>query len=211
MSEVTFHGHSAVTVRSDGQQLFVDPGGFSDLTGLADASAILVTHAHPDHMSVAALAEVTAPVWAPQDAIAQLEQAGVPADRLHAVAPGESFEAAGVDVSVRGGEHAQIYPGIPTPHNNAYLIGGRLLHPGDSLPPVPELGAVRFLLLPVAAPWLKLSEALDYATQYEGIRIAPIHDAILSPAGKGLVDTLFTRLLGEDAYARIEEGRSLEL
>lgn len=204
MPQITFHGHSAVTVRADGEQLFVDPGAFSDLSGLPAASAILVTHAHPDHMSVAALAEVAAPVWAPQDAVEQLTQAGVAAERLHAVAPGDTFEAAGLPISVLGGEHAPIYPGVATPANNAYLIGGTILHPGDSLPPVPNPGAVRVLLLPVAAPWLKLEYAIDYAKQFEGIKVAPIHDAILSPAGTGLVDTLLTRLLGAETYARVD-------
>ena len=57
MPDISFHGHSAVSVGPHGQQLFVDPGAFSDLSPLAGAAAILVTHAHPDHLAVAAVLE----------------------------------------------------------------------------------------------------------------------------------------------------------
>src|SRR5581483_6512680 len=76
------------------------------------------------------------------------------------VQSGQSFDAAGLAVRVFGGLHAIIHPEIPQVANNAYLIDERLYHPGDSLdvPGVP----VETLFLPVSAPWLKLSEAIDF-------------------------------------------------
>ena len=57
----------------------------------------------------------------------------------------------GTSVEVFAGDHAVIHRDVPVISNACYLIGGRLLHPGDSLTvldrPVeilalPDLGAV---------------------------------------------------------------------
>lgn len=212
MTDITFHGHSAVSLRSGaGQHLFIDPGTFSDLTGLSDADAILITHAHADHIAPGALAGTDAEVWATAEVVGQLADEGVRGSRLHAVAPGQRFRAAGHEVEALGGLHAEIHSSIPRIANNAYLIEGTVLHPGDSLPAVPDPGSVGLLLLPVSAPWLKLAESIDFARGFADARIAPIHDAILSDAGKGLVDSLLTRMLPAGAYGRVESGQTLSV
>jgi hypothetical protein len=70
-----------------------------------------------------------------------------------------------VSIRVRGGEHAVIHPDIPVIDNVAYLLNdGALLHPGGSLY-VPE-EPVDVLALPAGAPWLKISEAIDYCVRW---------------------------------------------
>ena len=60
-----------------------------------------------------------------------------------------------------GGQHAVIHPDIPVIPNNAYLVDGTHLHPGDALTVVPT-EPLEVLFLPTAAPWQKLSEAVTY-------------------------------------------------
>jgi len=62
--------------------------------------------------------------------------------------------------------------------NNGYLIDGTTLHPGDSFTPPP--GELDVLLLPTGAPWLKLSDAVDYLRAVEPRTAVPIHEAVLS-------------------------------
>lgn len=50
-------------------------------------------------------------------------------------APGATLQVAGARVEVLGGNHAVIYPDVPMIANNAYLVDGTHLHPGDSLFP----------------------------------------------------------------------------
>ena len=60
---------------------------------------------------------------------------------------------------VVGGEHAEIYDGLPGCANVGFVLGG-VYHPGDA-PHVPDVG-VDTLLVPVSGPWLKIGEALGF-------------------------------------------------
>ena len=91
---------------------------------------------------------------------------------------GASIQIAGSRIDVLGGQHAVIHPDIPVIANNAYLIDGTHLHPGDSFTPPPA--PVDVLFLPTGAPWLKLSEAVDYLRAVAPRTAVPIHEAVLA-------------------------------
>ena len=90
----------------------------------------------------------------------------------------------GVEVSVHGQTHAVVHHDIPTVDNVSYLIGGRLLHPGDALL-VPEV-PVEILALPAMAPWMAVKEAIDYNRAVGAAHAFPIHTAVASQAGLAL-------------------------
>lgn len=211
MTEISSWGHSCIRLERDGRRLVLDPGSFSDLSVLDDADAVLVTHEHPDHVDPARLAAVVGDrpalrVWAHADVVRQLVEAGADAERVRAVAAGDAFDAAGFDVRVLGERHAVIHPDVPVPANLAFLVDGAVLHPGDALVVPPADARVDLLLVPVAAPWLKVAEAVDYVRAV-GPRVAvPIHDAILSDPGRALCDRLVGGLGGADEYRRIVPG-----
>ena len=86
--------------------------------------------------------------------------------------------------------------------------------PGDSL--TRPGGRVPTLLLPIAAPWLKISDAIDLAREVRPQTVVAIHDAMLNERGLGLVD----RLLGSPllaaggsapTYHRLAIGQSIDL
>ena len=74
------------------------------------------------------------------------------------VEPGTAVQIGGARVEVLGGRHAVIHPDIPVIPNNASLVDGTHLHPGDALTVVPA-EPLEVLFLPTAAPWQKLSDA----------------------------------------------------
>ena len=210
-AEITHWGHACVRLERDGRRLVLDPGSFSDLAVLDDADAVLVTHEHVDHVDVDRLAAALGArdglaAWAPGGVAARLTEAGAPADRVHAVAGGETFEAAGFAVRAVGEWHAVIHPDVPRVHNVGYLVDGALLHPGDSFTPPPAGTDVDVLLVPVAGPWMKLAEAIDYVRAVRPRVAAPIHDAILSDPGRALADRLVGGMGGAGAYVRIAAG-----
>lgn len=215
MTSIRLAGHSCVRFEKDGRVLVVDPGGFSDPQALDGAAAVLVTHEHADHVEPARLTAALAQapdlqVWAPAPVLAQLTDADP--DRLHAVAEGDSLDVAGFAVQVLGHDHAVVHPDLPVAVNVAYLIDESALHPGDSLTPPPAGTAVELLFLPVSAPWLKLSESVDYLRRVAPARAVPIHDAILSDSGRALADRIVGGLAGPGThYRRPEPGESLSL
>jgi L-ascorbate metabolism protein UlaG (beta-lactamase superfamily) len=188
--ELTKHRHSCVRIDDGDRTLVLDPGAFSDLDAALDgADAVLITHEHRDHLDVdrvraAATSDPRLRIWAPQSVADQVADLG---EQVVAVGPGESFEAAGFPVRTFGGQHALIHPLIPVVANVAYLVGDGVFHPGDSFTVPPA--EVRTLLLPAVAPWSKVAEVIDYTIAVRAPRAYPIHDAIVTDAWHGILQS----------------------
>jgi L-ascorbate metabolism protein UlaG (beta-lactamase superfamily) len=205
---LTRFGHACVRIDTAEGAVVIDPGDFSPDADLDGAADILVTHQHADHIEVD---RVSAAVRAG----ARLHTHAVLARRLadeygvaaNAVAPGDTFSAAGLQVRVVGGEHAEIYDGEPGCANVGFVIGG-VYHPGDALH-VPDV-EVETLLVPVSGPWLKLGEALAFVRTVRPARAIPIHDALLSAVGNRGVDR-WMGMKADTDYRRLAAGESLEV
>ncbi|NTW41415.1 MAG: MBL fold metallo-hydrolase, partial [Cellulomonadaceae bacterium] len=180
---------------------------------LTGADAVLVTHEHGDHVVpdvlVAALAtDPSLHVWAPASVVALLVAAGAASAQVSAVRAGDRFDAAGLAVEVVGELHALIHQDVPRITNVGYLIGG-VYHPGDAFT-VPD-GSVEVLLAPVGAPWLRLGEAIDFVRAVAPSVVVPIHDALLSDAGRQIADRLLTTLGGAGEYRRLVVGEGIDI
>jgi L-ascorbate metabolism protein UlaG (beta-lactamase superfamily) len=111
-------------------------------------------------------------------------------------------------VQVLGGEHAVIHPDLPVIPNNAYLVDGTHLHPGDAFPAAP--GPVEVLFLPTAAPWLKASEAVDHLRAVAPRTAVPVHQGLLSRPQ--VFYGLFTSLAPEGTTVRVlDAGEAVDL
>ena len=205
---LTKYGHACVRLDNEGGSVVLDPGVYSpdvDLDGVTD---VLVTHEHADHLDADRLAPLVGDGLRLHTSTSVAEQ--LRADHgvdVHAVAPGESFDVAGLQVRVVGGEHAEIYDGLPGCANVGFVLRG-VYHPGDSVH-VPDV-VVTTLLLPVRAPWLKLAEGLDYVRAGAPGRAFPVHDAMLSEIGAAGVDR-WVELKGGSDYRRLAPGESADL
>lgn len=198
---LTKYSHACVRLEQDGSVLVLDPGTYSEVEeALEGATAVLVTHEHPDHIAVDRVVAVLAAnplvgLWAPRAvADAVIEGLGDAAgERVHPVDGGEEFTAGGFRVRTFGGQHALIHPLIPMIANVGFLIGDSVYHPGDSLI-VPDGIGVDTLLVPVHAPWSKLAEVVDFVASVRAPRAFQIHDALLNENGLGIVEGQLTRL-----------------
>ncbi|MFD5875482.1 MBL fold metallo-hydrolase [Streptomyces sp. NPDC060322] len=203
--------HSCVRLERNGQSLVIDPGGFTEDDAAVGADAILVTHEHPDHFSEARLragleANPAAQVWTLRSVAEQLA-AAFPG-RVHTVGHGDTFTAAGLDVQVHGELHAVIHPDIPRITNIGFLVDGSVFHPGDALT-VPD-HPVDTLMLPVMAPWNKISEVIDYVREVKPRRAIDIHDALLTDLARPIYDTQIGALGGTD-HGRLTPGDATRL
>jgi L-ascorbate metabolism protein UlaG (beta-lactamase superfamily) len=205
--------HSALLVELGGQKLFVDPGSFTTaLTETAGTVAVVITHEHADHWTPEQLDRILA--MSPDAAI--YGPAGVAAAAadydITVVKAGDTVEAGPFTLRFFGGTHAVIHPSIPVVDNIGVLINNELYYAGDSFV-VPEGVEVGTLAVPAGAPWLKISEVIDYILAVKPKRSFPVHEMLLSRAGKdmsnGRIKTATEQNGGE--FFAIEPHESLDL
>ena len=198
---VTHFGHSCLLVETGAARVLLDPGtlshGFEELEGL---DAVLVTHAHPDHVDVERLPSLLdgndgAVLRAEPGVAASLSESGLPALPLH---PGESFDVAGATATAVGGRHALIHADVARIGNVGFLLSAEgeptLFHPGDSYEATPE--GVDVLAVPLNAPWAASKETVDFVRAVGAREGLLIHDALLSPVGRAVYGGQVTTLGG---------------
>ena len=207
---ITKFGHSCVRIEQDGAVVVIDPGSFSEREAVDGATAVLITHEHADHLDLDHLRATDAPVYTIEDVRAQIAEADAAlAERVQVVSPGQQFDV-GVPVTAIGEQHAVIHPDIPRIRNSGYVLdvaGTRVYHPGDAL--TPAGGPVDLLLLPVHAPWSKVSEVVDFGREVGAPRSVAMHDGLLAETGLTVVGRVVGGLL--EGYDRVEPGTDIDL
>ena len=188
--KITRMGHAAIVIEAAGTRLLIDPGNFStdetfDLDGL---DGIVVTHQHPDHLDVDRIGGLLernegATLLCDPDT-AEVVEPGAWTSHSH----DDQTYIGGLTVLGVGAQHAEILPDLPRIANTGVLVsaGGEptLFHPGDSYEHAPD--GVDVLALPLAAPWAKISETVDFVTEVSPATVFPIHDAGLAEQAYGL-------------------------
>lgn len=212
LMRITKFGHACVRVEHNGATVVIDPGVFTEAEALDGAGAVLITHEHPDHYQPGHLRATEAPVFT-IDAVARRIREDAPdvAERVTVVAPGEEFDV-GLPVRAVGELHAVIHPEYPRISNSGYVLSvgdQRLYHPGDALTAPGE--HVDVLFVPVSAPWMRASEAIEFARAVKAPRNLAIHDRIYSGAGLGIVDSHMNAFLPKEGleYVRLADGQDL--
>ena len=211
---ITKFGHSCVRIEHDGQVVVIDPGAFTEREAVDGATAVLVTHEHLDHLDVDHLRATDAPVFTIEAVRAQIADADAAvAERVQVVSPGQQVDV-GLPATAVGELHAVIHPDLPRFSNSGFVLdvaGTRIHHPGDSF--TPAGGPVDVLLLPIHAPWSKMSEVVDFAREVGAPRSVAIHDGLLNDTGLAVLERNLHALLDSDdrGYERVEPGSDLTL
>lgn len=178
--KITKYAHSCLLIEVDGVRILTDLGSWNnEVPEVSDLNAILITHEHADHFDIEKLKVLLsknkqAKLITHAAVGAKLQEAGIE------YVPIESGERVGVDgVSIEscGTEHAVIYGSTSPCRNTGYLIADRFYIPGDALHDTPPK-QIEVLALPTGGPWMKVSEAIDYAKSLNPKVVIPIHDAM---------------------------------
>ena len=186
--KITKFGHCCLLLEIDGARLLTDPGNMSSgEERVRDLDAIIITHEHGDHFHVPSIKtilenNISAVVITNATVGTLLEKENIPFIR---VGDGETTTVKGVEISGHGKEHAIIYGTMGACENTSFLIGGTMFFPGDAFydPKLP----VDILALPMAGPWMKIGEAIDYAMAIKPRVAFNVHDAIYNPNFGGFV------------------------
>lgn len=192
--KITKYGHSCLLVEEGSVRLLIDPGQWSQVPELEAIDAILITHNHQDHCDPSTITRLL--VKNPDAKIISHVEVGEMLQRegiaYTPIEEGARMEVNGVSVESFGTKHAIIYGDFPQCRNTGYLIAGRLYLPGDALHDVPGK-SVEILGLPTGGPWMRLSEAIDYAKKLSPKVAFPIHDAMYTTEYK---EGLIPRIVG---------------
>ncbi len=186
--KITKLGHCCLLIETKGKKILTDPGAYSTKQSeVKDIDIILITHEHVDHLHVDSLKAVLknnpkAKIYTNSGVAKILDTEKIAYTLLE---HGQEMSIENIDIAGYGEEHAFIYETVPAVKNTGYFIDNKLFYPGDAFynPNKP----IEVLALPVAGPWMKISEALDYAKKLKPKVCFPVHDGMLQPDKMGPV------------------------
>ncbi len=209
--KVTKFGHCCLLVEEKGVRVLTDPGNFTTAQNeVKDIDIILITHEHADHLHVESLKIVLgnnpdARVVTNESVAKILEKEGF---KYEIVTDGGKISDPLLIEGV-GEKHAIIYREYEQVENTGYFIENKLFYPGDAL--TDPKRPVDTLCLPVVAPWLKISEAIDYARALKPKQALPVHDGNVKSAG--IAHRLPKMFLEKDgiAFLEFELGQEYEI
>ena len=202
-------GHCCLVIEVNNKRIMTDPGTFSTLQNEEkNIDIILFTHEHQDHFHLDSMKIVLKNN--PQAKIITNTAVGklLDAEKIpYAVLEhGDSKTEEGILIEGFGEKHAEIYKTWGQVQNTGYFIENKLFYPGDAF--VNPGKPVDILALPVAGPWMKISEAIDYVYALKPRIAFPVHDAIMK--NPNMFHKLFTMLLPESGveFVSMVEGDS---
>ena len=198
---------------TDGREtrILTDPGSYSieEHDRLKHADIVLITHEHQDHFHIESLKALLkrapdASVFANDTVADLLAKEGI---EHHVMKHGDVVDHKGVHIEAYGRKHAVIHRSIPQSSNIGFFIEDKLFYPGDAF--TDPKRPVDVLALPVAGPWTKISEPIDYALKLKPRLAFPVHDAVRS----AFQHTLTGKILGENGieFVKVEEGGELDI
>ena len=188
---LTHLGHACLLAEYPDARILIDPGSFSDVSGVSVVDAVLITHQHADHLDLDKLRGVLernpdVPVCADPGSLTVLREAGIDAQENQA---GQAFSVGSVRVTPIGRMHAEIHPYIERIPNLGVTLQAdgdpTLFHPGDALDGQP-LEHIDILAVPVSAPWGAVKETIAFVRRIAPSVVVPIHDGTLSEVGRGM-------------------------
>lgn len=180
--QLTKFEHSCVLLDDGTTKILFDPGLYSNIPELK-LDAVVITHVHLDHLDPEKIKPLIASnpgvrVITNTQSKEELEKHGIQSELLEQT---QKTTVNTMTLEGFGNNHAIMHPDLPKFQNTAYLINDKILHPGDALLVVDR--PVETLLLPVAAPWSKVEETLDYIAAVKPKNCVPIHDGFITDGG----------------------------
>ncbi len=213
--KITKYGHCCLLVEEKGVRVLTDPGTYTTAQDdVKDINVILITHEHADHLHIDSLKRVrennpTAAIVTNTAVDKLLREAGIQDAII--IEDGQSNEIAGIRLTGHGSIHEEIFREWPRVQNTGYMIGKDLYYPGDSFhnPRVP----VDVLAWPVAGPWAKIGDALDFVLDVTPRVCFPVHDGMLNKFGTELINRVPAKILEEHniKFVVLENGKEAEI
>lgn len=208
--KITKYEHAFLSIELERKSVLIDPGSYSPtLPEISNVVAICLTHVHDDHSYIEHIQKLLrknpeALVFGPPEVAEKL--ANIPVQKVY---HGDHYEVQGFELDFYGYLHQEIHSSIPVIENVGVMVNQTLFYPGDSYT-IPDSN-VAVLACPASAPWLKISDVMDFLSAVGASKVFPTHNALLSEQGHGLYNARIkevTEKAGGD-FHYLEVGQSL--
>ena len=208
---ISKYEHALLVVEQAAAQLVIDPGSYSNLPELQNVVAVVFTHLHDDHTSQEHAQTISrnfpaVKMFGTQEVVEKLTGLNV-----QAVYHGDHYEVGPFQIDFYGDLHQVIHRSIPLVQNVGVMINSRLYYPGDSYT-FPEQ-SVEILACPTSAPWLRISDVMDFLDLIRPKKCFATHNALLSEQGHALQNNRVQQIVekhgGEFRYLNVGESWQL--
>jgi L-ascorbate metabolism protein UlaG (beta-lactamase superfamily) len=176
--KITKLGHCCLLIETKGKKILTDPGSYTIDTHskITNLDFILFTHEHQDHYHLESLKTILdnnpqAVIYSNDSVSMLLDKEGI---KHIQVKHKDNLVLDNILLSGIGEKHAEMHNSVPLSSNLGFMIDEKLWYPGDAFTN-PER-EVEILALPVSGPWMKISEAIDYALMLKPKKAFPVHD-----------------------------------
>ena len=192
-------GHCCLLIKTDNITILTDPGSYStEQNSITGIDIVLITHEHTDHLHVNSVKEIIKNN--PDVLIVTNSSVGKKLDEVnvqYSVVEGRSiFNVKDTLIESFDSKHEEIFGELGQVQNTGYFIDNKLFYPGDSYcnPEKP----IDVLALPVAGPWCRIKESIDYALLVKPKVAFPVHDGMLQQDKTGGAHKIPEKVLTEN-------------
>jgi L-ascorbate metabolism protein UlaG (beta-lactamase superfamily) len=181
--KLTKFGHACVFIEKDGKKLVIDPGAFTELPqDLSNVVAVVYTHSHGDHVDSGNLdllvkANKDLTVYAEDETMGEL--VGIDCNKV-VIDKTQTVSIGGYSVEVYFIDHAVIWKNSPC-KNLAVLVDDFYYYPGDTFHVIDKHAKIAGV--PVSAPWLKLTDAIQFVHDVNANKVMPTHNGLMNDVG----------------------------
>lgn len=197
-------------IEEKGVRILTDPGNYSTAQNdVKNIDLILITHEHADHLHIDSLKQVIknnpkAKIITNKGVAILLDKEEI---KYSLIEDNQKATFNSILIEGFGKKHAEMYKTVIPVDNTGYFISNKFFYPGDAF--VNPGKKVDILAFPVAGPWMKISEAIDYALEIKPRFCFPVHDGMLHKDRLGPVHRLPPTVLSTKGinFIIIEEGK----
>jgi L-ascorbate metabolism protein UlaG (beta-lactamase superfamily) len=196
--KLTKYGHACVLIENDeGKKVVIDAGEWTELPeDLNNILVVVCTHVHGDHTDARNVLKIVdanpgVVVYANSESMEVL--ADVECKKV--VVDSNALEQiAGFELSFYALDHAVIWQNSPC-RNLAMKVNDFYYYPGDSFHIIDE--PVEIAGVPVSAPWLKMSEAIQFVYDVKSKKVIPTHNGILNDNGHMIAHNWLNNIIAD--------------